>query len=159
MFVPCIIRRIRNNQHHAKICTTALFYILAPTYFGSSLSSSGSFWIRLSYTEIQIDLVVYQIMLVKWQVWRRVVVPAHRPLNQHYMIYHQIDLYFHVTQTDPEASWWWQATPETYRSQYMNKTVVKICAWDWLFLLQLQYLVEMTVRRSVHPCHWSSIHR
>jgi hypothetical protein len=29
--------------------------------------------------------------------------PTHRPLNQHYIIYHQIDLYFHVTQTDPEA--------------------------------------------------------
>jgi hypothetical protein len=29
--------------------------------------------------------------------------PTHRPLNRHYMIYHQIDLYFHVTQTDPEV--------------------------------------------------------
>jgi hypothetical protein len=25
--------------------------------------------------------------------------PAHSPRNQHYMIYHQIDLYFHVTET------------------------------------------------------------
>jgi hypothetical protein len=33
----------RNNQHHALICTTPLFYILAPTRFGSSLPSSGSF--------------------------------------------------------------------------------------------------------------------
>jgi hypothetical protein len=33
----------RNNQHNAHICTTTLFYMLAPTCFGSSLSSSGSF--------------------------------------------------------------------------------------------------------------------
>jgi hypothetical protein len=42
IFVPCIIRRSRNNQHYALICTTALFYTLAPTCFGSSLPSSGS---------------------------------------------------------------------------------------------------------------------
>jgi hypothetical protein len=35
MLVPCIIRRSRNNQHYALICTTPLFYILAPTCFGS----------------------------------------------------------------------------------------------------------------------------
>jgi hypothetical protein len=58
MFVPCIIRRSGNNQHNAQICTTALFYILGPTCFGSSLPSSGSFWIRLNC----IDLVVYHIM-------------------------------------------------------------------------------------------------
>jgi hypothetical protein len=34
-------------------------YTLAPTCFGSSLPSSGSFWIRLSYLKIQIDMVVY----------------------------------------------------------------------------------------------------
>jgi succinate-acetate transporter protein len=60
MFVPCIVRRGRNNQGYTQICATALFYMLAPTYFGSSLPSSGSFWIRLSYMKIQIDLVVYQ---------------------------------------------------------------------------------------------------
>jgi hypothetical protein len=58
MFAPCIIRRSRNNQHHAQICTTALFYILAPKCFGSSLPSSGNFWIRLSDMKIQIDLVL-----------------------------------------------------------------------------------------------------
>jgi hypothetical protein len=52
----------RNNQLYAQICTTALFHILAATCFDSSLSSSGSFWIRLSYIKIQIDLVVYHIM-------------------------------------------------------------------------------------------------
>jgi hypothetical protein len=31
------------NQHYALICTTPLFYILAPTFFDSSLPSSGSF--------------------------------------------------------------------------------------------------------------------
>jgi hypothetical protein len=41
MFVPCIIRRSRNNQHCTLVCTTPLFCILAPC-FGSSLPSSGS---------------------------------------------------------------------------------------------------------------------
>jgi hypothetical protein len=39
----------RNNQHYALNCTTPLFYILAPTCFGSSLPLSRSFWVRLSY--------------------------------------------------------------------------------------------------------------
>jgi hypothetical protein len=43
MFVPYIIRRSRNDQQYALICTIPLFYILAPTCFGSSLPSSGSF--------------------------------------------------------------------------------------------------------------------
>jgi hypothetical protein len=43
LFVSCIIRRSRNNQHYALNCTTPLFNIQAPTYFGSSLPSSGSF--------------------------------------------------------------------------------------------------------------------
>jgi hypothetical protein len=34
-------------------------YPLAPTCFGSSLPSSGSFWIGLSYVKIQIDMVAY----------------------------------------------------------------------------------------------------
>jgi hypothetical protein len=63
----------RNNEHYTQICTTALFYILAPICFGSSLQSSGSFWIRLSYMKIQIDLVVDLVMLVKWPVCRSVV--------------------------------------------------------------------------------------
>jgi hypothetical protein len=51
MFVPCIIKRSRKNQHNAQICTTALFHVLALTCFGNSLPSSGSFWIRLSYVK------------------------------------------------------------------------------------------------------------
>jgi hypothetical protein len=43
MFVPCIIRHSRSDQQYALICTTALFYTPAPTCFGSSLPSSGSF--------------------------------------------------------------------------------------------------------------------
>jgi hypothetical protein len=34
-------------------------YMLAPTCFGSSLPSSGSFWIRLSYVKIQVDIDLY----------------------------------------------------------------------------------------------------
>jgi hypothetical protein len=37
-------------------------YMLAPTCFGTSLPSSGSFWIRLGYVKIQIDMVVYHMM-------------------------------------------------------------------------------------------------
>jgi hypothetical protein len=37
-------------------------YLLAPTCFGSSLPSSGSFRIRLNYVKIQIDMVVYHIV-------------------------------------------------------------------------------------------------
>jgi hypothetical protein len=59
MFIPCIVRRSRNDQQYSQICTTALFYIPAPTCFGSSLPSLGSLWIRLSYMKIQIGLVVY----------------------------------------------------------------------------------------------------
>jgi hypothetical protein len=78
MFVPCITRRSRNDQQYAQICTTSLFYIPAPTCFGNILPSSGSFWIRLSYMKIQIGLVVYHIMLVKWPVCRSVVGPSVR---------------------------------------------------------------------------------
>jgi hypothetical protein len=63
MFLPCIIRRSIKNQHCAQIYTTDLFHMLGPACFGSSLQSSGSFWIRVSYMKIQIGLVVYNIML------------------------------------------------------------------------------------------------
>jgi hypothetical protein len=38
-------------------------YMLAPTCFGSSLPSSWSFWIRLSYVEIHIDMAVHIMWL------------------------------------------------------------------------------------------------
>jgi hypothetical protein len=62
MFVPSIIRRSRNNQLYALICTTPLFYILAPTCFGRSLPSSGSFLEPSELLEKQIEWVVYNIM-------------------------------------------------------------------------------------------------
>jgi hypothetical protein len=62
MFVPCIIRRSRNNQHYALISTTPLFNILAPTCFGSSLPSSGNFLDVSELHEIQIEWVVCHIM-------------------------------------------------------------------------------------------------
>jgi hypothetical protein len=62
MFVPCIIRRSRNDQHYALICTTPLFYILAPTYFGSILPSSGSFLDPSELLKIEIEWLVYHIM-------------------------------------------------------------------------------------------------
>jgi hypothetical protein len=62
IFLPCIIRCSRNNQHYALICTSPLLYILAPTCFGSSLPSSGSFLDPSKLLEIQIEWVVYHIM-------------------------------------------------------------------------------------------------
>jgi hypothetical protein len=62
MFILCIIRHIRKNQHYALICTTSLFYVLDPTCFSSSLPSSGSVLDPSESLEIQIDWVVYHIM-------------------------------------------------------------------------------------------------
>jgi hypothetical protein len=62
----------RNNQQYALISTTTLFYTLAPTCFGISLPSSGSFLDPSELLEIKIDLVVNHIMLVKWPVCRSV---------------------------------------------------------------------------------------
>jgi hypothetical protein len=58
----------RNDQHYALIYTTPLFYILAPTCFGSSLPSSGNFLDPSDVLAIKIDLTD--------------------------MIYHPFDLYF-----------------------------------------------------------------
>jgi hypothetical protein len=55
MFVLCVITRTRNNQHYALLCTTSLFYILAPTCFSSSLPSSWSFLDLSELLEIQIE--------------------------------------------------------------------------------------------------------
>jgi hypothetical protein len=52
----------RSNQHYALLCTTSLFYILAPTCFGSSLPSLGSFLDPSELLEIQIELMVYHTM-------------------------------------------------------------------------------------------------
>jgi hypothetical protein len=62
MFVPCIIARSRNNRPYALIYTTPLFYILAPTCFGSSLPSSKNFLDPSELLEKQIEWVVYHIM-------------------------------------------------------------------------------------------------
>jgi hypothetical protein len=50
--------------------------MLVLTFFGSSVPSLESFWIRLSYLKIQIDMVVYHKMLFKWPVCRSVVVQS-----------------------------------------------------------------------------------
>jgi hypothetical protein len=51
------VAEITNTVH--KFAPLLYSYMLAPTCFGSSLSSSGSFWIRLSNVKIQSDMVVY----------------------------------------------------------------------------------------------------
>jgi hypothetical protein len=67
----------RNNQHYALICTTPLFYILAPTCFGSRLPSSVSF---LDPSELQTDGTT--------------TLQHTDHVTTHYMIYHPFDLYF-----------------------------------------------------------------
>jgi hypothetical protein len=52
-------KRIRNDQQYELICNTPLFYVLAPTCFGCSLPSSGSFLDPSELLEIQIEWVVY----------------------------------------------------------------------------------------------------
>jgi hypothetical protein len=88
MFVPWIIRRSRNNQHYALICTTALFYTLAPTCFGSSLPSLGSFLDPSVLHENRDRFGGISYKHIRWLsglcagvLW--------------------------VRQTDPEAPWWW----------------------------------------------------
>jgi hypothetical protein len=45
---------LEKNQQYALMCTTPLFYVLAPTCFGNTLSSSGSFLNPFELLEIQI---------------------------------------------------------------------------------------------------------
>jgi hypothetical protein len=105
MFVPCTIRRSRNKQQYALICTTTLFYILAPTCFGSSLPSSGSFLDPSGLLEIQIEWVVYHIMcgyVVCVPECRGN--PAHRPRNHTLYDIPPIRFVFQVTQKDLRSS-------------------------------------------------------
>jgi hypothetical protein len=62
MFILCSIRRIRKDQQYALLCTISVFYILVPTCFGSSLSSSGCFLDTPELLEIQMEWVVYHIV-------------------------------------------------------------------------------------------------
>jgi hypothetical protein len=71
MFVSWIIRRIRKDQQYALIYTTPLFYVLAPTCFGSSLPLSGSFLDPPELLEIKIECVVYlKIYVVGSKIFR-----------------------------------------------------------------------------------------
>jgi hypothetical protein len=70
----------RKYQQYALTCTSFLFYVLAPTCFGSRVPSSGSFLAPPELLEIQIEWVEYHIHT------------GH--VTTHYMIYHQFDLYF-----------------------------------------------------------------
>jgi hypothetical protein len=56
MFVPSILDVVEMND-----CTTPLFFILAPTCFGNSLLSPGSFLDPSELLEIQTEWVVYNI--------------------------------------------------------------------------------------------------
>jgi hypothetical protein len=74
-----------NDRKYALICSTLLFHMLAPTCFGSSLPSSGSFLDPSELLEIQIELVLYHVMCGY---------VACVPDCRGSVIYHPIDLYF-----------------------------------------------------------------
>jgi hypothetical protein len=59
-FEHCLLLLEKTNNMH--FCTNPSFYVLAPTCFGSSLPSSGSFLDLRGLLEVQIELVVYHIM-------------------------------------------------------------------------------------------------
>jgi hypothetical protein len=102
--------------------------------------------------KIQIGLLIYHTILVKWPVYLGVVVPSlvlpswvtdgtttlrHTGHLTNIMIYQQTDLYFQVTLTDPEPPWWWQTNAEIVGAGLRNKAVVQISAYCWSFLLSL----------------------
>jgi hypothetical protein len=70
------------------VCTTSLFYILAPIGFGSGLPSSGSYLDPSELPELQIEWVVYHIMCgyvacvpdCRGSLWNNDNL-AHRPRN------------------------------------------------------------------------------
>jgi hypothetical protein len=53
---------ITNTTH--KFAPLLYSCLLSPTCFGSSLPSSGSFWNRLIYVKIQIDIMVYHTRIM-----------------------------------------------------------------------------------------------
>jgi hypothetical protein len=53
---------IRNDQQYSVICTTPVFYVVAPTCSGSSLPSSDSFLDPSELLDTQIEWVVYHII-------------------------------------------------------------------------------------------------
>jgi hypothetical protein len=69
----------QNSWVHHWICTTPLFYVLAPICFGSSLYQGAS-WILLSY------------LIYKSNGTTTLRHTGH--VTTHYMIYHPFDLYF-----------------------------------------------------------------
>jgi hypothetical protein len=89
-------KRSRNNQQYSLICTTPLFFILAPTCFGSSLPSSGSFLDRSQLLEIQIEQVVNHLMC-------GYVACKHTGHVTTHMTYHLLDLYFMYLRPTPDG--------------------------------------------------------
>jgi hypothetical protein len=76
MFVPCIIRRSRNNQHHTQTCATALFI-----YAGSHMfrQEFAIFRELLDPSELRENTDRYgglSYSVVRWPVCRSVVVQS-----------------------------------------------------------------------------------
>jgi hypothetical protein len=76
--------RIRKRPTLCTDCTTPLFYMLAPTCFGSSLPSSGSLLDSPELIEIQLGDTIHGTMTI-WHTGH---------VTTRYMICHPSDLYF-----------------------------------------------------------------
>jgi hypothetical protein len=104
MFVLCMLDVVKRPTIRTD-CTTPLFHILAPTCFGSSLPSSGSFLDPSKLLEIQIGWVVYLLCFPagKHNRWDHNN-PAHRPRNHTLFDTPPIRFVFQVTQKDLRSS-------------------------------------------------------
>jgi hypothetical protein len=94
------------DQQYALICNAPLFYVLAPTCFGSSLPPSGSIWDPSEVLENQIEWVIYNVWLcdlygglsTNWHTGSTTDgTTTNRHIGHittHYMIYHPFNVIF-----------------------------------------------------------------
>jgi hypothetical protein len=90
-----------NLKMHGPSCKSCK---MAPTCFGSSLLSSGSFLDPSDLPEIQIECVLYHIMCGYVACGSDCDTPAHRPRNHTLCYIPPIRFVFQVTQKDTRSS-------------------------------------------------------
>jgi hypothetical protein len=69
MFIPCIIRRIRNDQQYALICNTlySMYWLLHVS--AVACHHQGASWILLSYLKYKSNGWYIIKCVVTWPVW------------------------------------------------------------------------------------------
>jgi hypothetical protein len=97
MFVPCIIRCSRNNQHYALI--VPLLYSIYWLLHVSAVAChhQGASWIHLSYSKYKLNRW-YIICVVTWRACQNHNTAAHRPGNHTVYDKPPIWFVFQVTQ-------------------------------------------------------------